>query len=100
VDTYRCAHNGQHPYSLSIRPDGHAMTLTALSAVAEQQPRQTTSSVLVSWWNSLAMLSVTGLGSVWIFNAGSFTPKRYRVSNDFQTELAEEAGKDEESNSF
>jgi hypothetical protein len=37
------------------------------------------------------MLSVTGLGSVWILNAGSFTPKRYRVSNDFQAELAEEA---------
>jgi hypothetical protein len=28
VDTYRCAHNGQHPYLLSIRPDGHEMTLT------------------------------------------------------------------------
>src|SRR6267378_8580324 len=25
---YRCAHNGQHPYLLSIRPDGHEMTLT------------------------------------------------------------------------
>jgi hypothetical protein len=28
VDTYRCAHNGQHPYLLAIRPDGHEMTLT------------------------------------------------------------------------
>ena len=28
VDTYRCAHNRQHPYLLSIRPDGHEMTLT------------------------------------------------------------------------
>jgi hypothetical protein len=28
VDIYRCAHNGQHPYLLSIRPDGHEMTLT------------------------------------------------------------------------
>src|SRR5205823_4824192 len=28
VDTYPCAHNGQHPFLLSIRPDGHGMTLT------------------------------------------------------------------------
>src|SRR5438132_12369669 len=28
VDTYRRAHNGHHPYLLSIRPDGHEMTLT------------------------------------------------------------------------
>ena len=31
MDTYRCAHNGQHPYLLSIRPDGHEMTLTLLT---------------------------------------------------------------------
>jgi hypothetical protein len=28
LSMYRCAHNGQHPYLLSIRPDGHEMTLT------------------------------------------------------------------------
>src|SRR5439155_24733310 len=31
VDTYRRAHNGHHPYLLSIRPDGHEMTLTPIS---------------------------------------------------------------------
>ena len=31
MDTYRCAHNGQHPYLLSIRPDGHEMTLTQVA---------------------------------------------------------------------
>jgi hypothetical protein len=28
VDTYRCVDNGQHPYLLPIRPDGHDPTLT------------------------------------------------------------------------
>jgi hypothetical protein len=30
VDTYRCAHNGQHPYLFSFRPDGLDPTLTFL----------------------------------------------------------------------
>ena len=30
VDTYRCAHNGQHPYLLSLRPDGSHQSLTTL----------------------------------------------------------------------
>src|ERR1700756_1038837 len=28
VDTYRCAHIGQHPYLLSLRPDGSHQSLT------------------------------------------------------------------------
>jgi len=28
VDTYRCAHIGQHPYLLSLRPDGLDQSLT------------------------------------------------------------------------
>jgi len=28
VDTYRCAHNRQHPYLLSLRPDGSDQSLT------------------------------------------------------------------------
>jgi len=28
VDTYRCAHIGQHPYLLSLRPDGSHRSLT------------------------------------------------------------------------
>jgi len=28
VDTYRCAHNRQHPYLLSLRPDGLDQSLT------------------------------------------------------------------------
>ena len=28
VDTYRCAHIGQHPYLISLRPDGFHRTLT------------------------------------------------------------------------
>src|SRR5438445_3777634 len=31
VDTYRCAHNGQHPYLLSLRPDGLDQSLTLVS---------------------------------------------------------------------
>src|SRR5437016_6123277 len=38
VDTYRCAHNGQHPYLLSIRPDGHEMTLTVLISFVDIKP--------------------------------------------------------------
>jgi hypothetical protein len=30
VDTYRCAHIGQHPYLLSLRPDGFDRSLTVL----------------------------------------------------------------------
>jgi len=40
VDTYRCAHNGQHPYLLSIRPDGHEMTLTKLEPKAREKFRK------------------------------------------------------------
>src|ERR1700756_5636078 len=28
MDTYRCAHIGQHPYLLSLRPDGSHQSLT------------------------------------------------------------------------
>jgi len=28
VDTYRCVHNGQHPYLLPFRPDGSDQSLT------------------------------------------------------------------------
>ena len=28
MDTYRCAHNRQHPYLLSLRPDGSDQSLT------------------------------------------------------------------------
>lgn len=31
VDTYRCAHIGQHPYLLSLRPDGSDQSLTKVA---------------------------------------------------------------------
>jgi len=34
VDTYRCALIGQHPYLLSLRPDGSDQTLTEIKQLA------------------------------------------------------------------
>lgn len=31
MDTYRCAHIGQHPYLLSLRPDGLDQSLTVFA---------------------------------------------------------------------
>ena len=33
MDTYRCVHNGQHPYLLPFRPDGSDQSLTQFQTV-------------------------------------------------------------------
>src|ERR1700740_2368564 len=37
MDTYRCAHIGQHPYLLSLRPDGSHQSLTEHLLASELQ---------------------------------------------------------------
>jgi hypothetical protein len=39
VDTYRCAHNGEHPYLFSFRPDGFYPTLTLERSLTVERVR-------------------------------------------------------------